>query len=219
MSEHQTKKRQVRSYATRGASTRRPERSGRRRQPRSGRPPRRVGCRGGRAGRWSKQTWPRLRLSSRSAPSDVQRVHAEYANYRKRVDRDRELVRRPIHRSSARRDAVGARRHRPSKRAWRVVGGFKSVADSFEAVVTKLGLEKFGEAGDPFDPTVHEALTHTESTTGDPDDLHRRSSNPDTASPVASPPGPGRVADPPPDHSTRCASLVNHRTNDALSRG
>ena len=42
-----------------------------------------------------------------------------------------------------------------------VVGGFKAVADSFEASVTKLGLEKFGQPGEPFDPVIHEALTHT----------------------------------------------------------
>jgi molecular chaperone GrpE len=42
-------------------------------------------------------------------------------------------------------------------------GGFKSVADALESAVGKLGLERFGEPGDPFDPSVHEALTHTHS--------------------------------------------------------
>ena len=33
-------------------------------------------------------------------------------------------------------------------------------ADGLETTLTKLGLLRFGEAGEPFDPTVHEALTH-----------------------------------------------------------
>ena len=42
-------------------------------------------------------------------------------------------------------------------------GGFKSVADSLQAVVGKLGLVSYGQRGDPFDPKIHEALTHTYS--------------------------------------------------------
>jgi molecular chaperone GrpE len=44
-------------------------------------------------------------------------------------------------------------------------GGFKSVAESLEATVTKLGLVSFGTEGEPFDPNVHEALTHSYSAT------------------------------------------------------
>ncbi|MEP6762429.1 MAG: nucleotide exchange factor GrpE, partial [Sporichthyaceae bacterium] len=40
---------------------------------------------------------------------------------------------------------------------------FKSVADALEAAVGKLGLERFGEPGEAFDPSVHEALTHAHS--------------------------------------------------------
>ena len=43
-------------------------------------------------------------------------------------------------------------------------GGFKSVADQIENAVTKIGLVKFGEAGTPFDPQIHEALMHLTST-------------------------------------------------------
>jgi DnaJ-class molecular chaperone len=42
-------------------------------------------------------------------------------------------------------------------------GGFKSVADSMESAAAKLGLATYGEKGDPFDPKIHEALTHTYS--------------------------------------------------------
>jgi molecular chaperone GrpE len=44
-----------------------------------------------------------------------------------------------------------------------LTGGFKSVAESLEAAVAKLGLISYGEDGDPFDPTVHEALMHSYS--------------------------------------------------------
>lgn len=42
-----------------------------------------------------------------------------------------------------------------------LVGGFKSVAESLETVVAKLGLQQFGTEGEPFDPTIHEALMHS----------------------------------------------------------
>jgi len=44
-----------------------------------------------------------------------------------------------------------------------VTGGFKSVAESLETVVAKLGLQQFGKEGEPFDPTIHEALMHSYS--------------------------------------------------------
>jgi molecular chaperone GrpE len=100
----------------------------------------------------------REQLAERTA--DLQRVQAEYANYRKRVDRDRVAVREfalfgvltdllPVL------DAIGrARQHEE------LSGGFKSVAESLEFAVAKLGLVAYGEKGDPFDPKIHEALTH-----------------------------------------------------------
>jgi molecular chaperone GrpE len=100
-------------------------------------------------------------LAERTA--DLQRVTAEYANYRKRVERDRAAVREqavanvlsglvPVL------DDIGRAREHDE-----LVGGFKSVAESLEAAVTKLGLESFGEDGEPFDPKVHEALMHSYS--------------------------------------------------------
>ncbi|WGL52284.1 nucleotide exchange factor GrpE [Nocardioides sp. BP30] len=91
---------------------------------------------------------------------DLQRLQAEYVNYRKRVDRDRELVAQnatykvlaPIVEVL---DTIDrAREH------GEVEGGFKAVADQLERIVSSLGLSKFGEAGEPFDPQVHEALSH-----------------------------------------------------------
>ena len=95
--------------------------------------------------------------------SDLQRVHAEYANYRKRVERDRELIRTTAvggvlgELLSVLDDVERARQHDELE------GAFKSVGESLEATVTRLGLEKFGEAGEAFDPNIHEALTHEAS--------------------------------------------------------
>ncbi len=100
-------------------------------------------------------------LAERTA--DLQRLQAEYANYRKRVERDRLAVREqalanvlsallPVL------DDIGrAREH------GELTGGFKSVGESLEAIAAKLGLESFGDAGDSFDPRVHEALMHSYS--------------------------------------------------------
>jgi molecular chaperone GrpE len=91
---------------------------------------------------------------------DLQRLQAEYVNYRKRVDRDRELVAQnatykvlaPIVEVL---DTIDrAREH------GEVEGGFKAVADQLERIVAGLGLSKFGEPGEPFDPQLHEALSH-----------------------------------------------------------
>jgi molecular chaperone GrpE len=102
-----------------------------------------------------------VRLVERTA--DLQRLQAEYANYRKRVERDRMAVREqalsnvligllPVL------DDIGrAREH------GELTGGFKSVADSLDSVAAKLGLTTYGENGDPFDPNLHEALMHSYS--------------------------------------------------------
>lgn len=91
--------------------------------------------------------------------NDLQRVHAEYANYRRRVERDRELVREAAIGTVLSEllpildDVDRARQHDELDGAFRVVG------ESLEGAVLRIGLERFGEPGDAFDPTVHEALT------------------------------------------------------------
>lgn len=95
--------------------------------------------------------------------ADLQRVHAEYANYRKRVERDRELIKTNAiggvlgELLSALDDIDRARQH------GELEGAFKSVGESLESTVTRLGLERFGDAGEAFDPNIHEALTHEAS--------------------------------------------------------
>jgi molecular chaperone GrpE len=101
------------------------------------------------------------KLAERTA--DLQRLQAEYANYRKRVERDRMAVREQALSSVLSEllpvlDDIGrAREH------GELTGGFKSVAESLESAATKLGLTTYGENGDPFDPNVHDALMHSYS--------------------------------------------------------
>jgi molecular chaperone GrpE len=90
-------------------------------------------------------------------------VTAEYANYRKRVDRDRgtaaELTTGAVLTAllPVLDDVDRAREHGD------LVGPFASVAESLIAVTGKLGLTVFGEKGDPFDPNRHEAVAHQTS--------------------------------------------------------
>ncbi|HET9946166.1 MAG TPA: nucleotide exchange factor GrpE [Actinomycetes bacterium] len=100
-------------------------------------------------------------LAERTA--DLQRVQAEYTNYRRRVDRDREVVRESAVANVLTNllpvlDDIGRARDHGE-----LEGGFKSVGEALEQTVERLGLTRFGQAGDPFDPTVHEALTHAHS--------------------------------------------------------
>ncbi|MFE7327440.1 nucleotide exchange factor GrpE [Streptomyces sp. NPDC057565] len=92
---------------------------------------------------------------------DLQRVKAEYDNYRKRVRRDRLAIREaavanvlagllPVLDAIDRARAQG-----------HVTGGFHQVAGILESHLAALGLHSVGEAGEPFDPHIHEALTST----------------------------------------------------------
>lgn len=91
---------------------------------------------------------------------DLKRLQAEYVNYRRRVERDRELVRETakaevLTELLAVLDDIGRAREHGD-----LTGGFRSVGEALEAVTAKAGLVRFGEPGDEFDPTIHEALMH-----------------------------------------------------------
>jgi molecular chaperone GrpE len=107
-----------------------------------------------------------LQLAERTA--DLQRVQAEYANYRKRVERDRvvlgELAAGRVLASllPVLDDIDRAREHGD------VTGPFKAVVDQLDAILAKNGLVAFGEVGDPFDPAIHDAVMHQEG-----GDVHR----------------------------------------------
>ncbi len=90
--------------------------------------------------------------------ADLQRLQAEYSNYKRRVDRDRSLSRQagveavvadlmPVL------DSISLAREHDD-----LSGGFKMVADALEKVTAKHGLTSFGAVGDAFDPNRHDAL-------------------------------------------------------------
>ena len=92
--------------------------------------------------------------------NDLQRLQAEYANYRKRVDRDRQLVAENAAYKALTPVIEVLDTIDRAKEHGELEGGFKAVADQLERAVGASGLERFGEPGDAFDPTRHEALSH-----------------------------------------------------------
>ena len=94
---------------------------------------------------------------------DLQRLQAEYSNYKKRVDRDRLLASEIATAATLIEflpvldDLDRAGEH------GELTGGFKAIADQISNFSQKLGLEKFGEAPSNFDPNIHEALMHETS--------------------------------------------------------
>ena len=95
--------------------------------------------------------------------SDLQRLQAEYANYKKRVERDRAV---------AHESAIGAVLTEllallddvdRAEAHGELSGGFKAVADQLNSITSRIGLEKYGTEGEVFDPQIHEALMHDES--------------------------------------------------------
>jgi len=95
--------------------------------------------------------------------ADLQRLQAEYANYRKRVERDRALshelaIGAVLTELLATLDDIDRAADHSE-----LTGGFKAVADQLAAITTRFGLEKYGTEGEPFDPQIHEALLHDTS--------------------------------------------------------
>ncbi|MEJ5946359.1 nucleotide exchange factor GrpE [Pseudokineococcus basanitobsidens] len=92
---------------------------------------------------------------------DLQRLQAEYVNYRRRVDRDRDVAATAGRTSVFEAllpvldDVVLARTHGDLAE-----GPAAAIADKLEHALERLGLERYGEAGEAFDPAVHEALMH-----------------------------------------------------------
>jgi molecular chaperone GrpE len=95
--------------------------------------------------------------------NDLQRLQAEYANYRKRVERDRAVAHESavgavlIELLALLDDVDRAEQH------GELSGGFKAVADQLNTITSRIGLEKYGTEGEVFDPQIHEALMHDES--------------------------------------------------------
>jgi len=92
--------------------------------------------------------------------ADLKRVTAEYANYRKRTEANREIERERVTGEVVKGlipilDDLGrAEKHGDLE----ADTAFATIAAKLRASVERLGLKPFGTAGDAFDPTVHEAI-------------------------------------------------------------
>ena len=95
---------------------------------------------------------------------DLQRLQAEYVNYKRRVDRDRAMVQERAVQDVLETllpvldDIHAAREHGDLQ-----TGPFAAIADKLEGILGRFGLTRFGEPGEPFDPMRHEALMHTQA--------------------------------------------------------
>ncbi|MBD0323138.1 MAG: nucleotide exchange factor GrpE [Aldersonia sp.] len=92
---------------------------------------------------------------------DLKRLHAEYANYRRRQDRERQSVIDNAKASVLNHllpvldDLDRARAHGDLES-----GPLKAVADKLGGAFDAIGVQAFGTEGEPFDPAVHEAVQH-----------------------------------------------------------
>ncbi|GAA1243823.1 nucleotide exchange factor GrpE [Prauserella halophila] len=117
----------------------------------------------GEAGEAAADAQPDLAKQLEERTADLQRLQAEYANYRRRADKEREQLAASGKASLAGDllplldDVERAAQHGD------LTGAFKSVADKLVEALEKSGLEPFGAEGDEFDPSVHEAVQHDTS--------------------------------------------------------
>ncbi|WP_295628294.1 nucleotide exchange factor GrpE [uncultured Corynebacterium sp.] len=109
----------------------------------------------------------RLQAELDERTDDLKRVTAEYANFRRRVDRDRQMDRELAKASIAGEllnladDLDRAEQHGDLA----AEGPLRTFADKFRTTLTGLKINGFGEEGDEFDPSIHEAVQDT--STGD----------------------------------------------------
>ena len=100
--------------------------------------------------------------------NDLQRLQAEFTNYRRRVERDRDLARDQAMAGFLEAllpvldDVHLARQHGDLDG-----GPFAAIADKLEKALERFGLTRYGQPGEAFDPSVHEALMHTQAELGE----------------------------------------------------
>lgn len=95
--------------------------------------------------------------------ADLQRLQAEYANYRKRVERDRAVASEVAVASVLTELLATLDDIERASTHGELTGGFKAVADQLASLTNRFGLEKYGVEGELFDPQIHEALMHETS--------------------------------------------------------
>ncbi|MBW3085060.1 Protein GrpE [Austwickia sp. TVS 96-490-7B] len=95
---------------------------------------------------------------------DLQRLQAEYVNYKRRVDRDRAVEsERAIAGVIEALLPVMDEIHLARQHGELETGPFAKIAEKFETILGRYGVERYGEPGETFDPTVHEAVMHVQA--------------------------------------------------------
>lgn len=95
---------------------------------------------------------------------DLQRLQAEYVNYKRRVDRDRDVAKeRAVAGVVEALLPVLDEVHLARQHGELEGGPFAKIAEKLETILAKYGVQRYGQAGDAFDPMVHEAVMHTQA--------------------------------------------------------
>ena len=92
--------------------------------------------------------------------ADLQRLQAEFLNYKRRVERDRELIQQNAVFKVLTPMLDVLDNIERAREAGELTGGFQALAVQLETIVSSQGLSRYGEPGEPFDPTLHDALSH-----------------------------------------------------------
>ncbi|MGW2815741.1 nucleotide exchange factor GrpE [Streptomyces sp. NPDC001415] len=104
-----------------------------------------------------------VRSELAESTADLQRLKAEFDNYRKRVQRDRLAIR-----EIAVANVLGSLLHvldaiDQAREHGDIDPGLRAVADALENQLAALGLQSIGTPGEPFDPARHEAVSYQRS--------------------------------------------------------
>lgn len=95
---------------------------------------------------------------------DLRRLQAEYVNYKKRVDRDREQARdRAVTQVVEALLPVLDDIHAAREHGELEDGPFAAIADKLENTLGRFGVQRLGAKGEEFDPVIHEALMHVDA--------------------------------------------------------
>lgn len=103
---------------------------------------------------------PKLEDLLAERTNDLQRLQAEYVNYKRRVERERQLARESGIDSVLCSLLIVLDDLDRAESHGELEGGFKAVAEQVRQISKQNGVEKFAEVGEPFDPNLHEAVTH-----------------------------------------------------------
>ncbi len=93
--------------------------------------------------------------------ADLQRLQAEYVNYKRRVDRDRAVESERAIASMVEALLPVLDEIQLAREHGELDGPFAKIAEKLETTLSRYGVERYGQPGETFDPVVHEAVMHS----------------------------------------------------------